>query len=391
MKSKMSKKISRELIKIFKSKFNYKSLHLHEPDLDKNATKYLKSCVETNSVSTVGNFVDKFENKISKLTGAKYVITTNSGTSALHISCILMGVKENDEVLVPAFTFVATANAVKYCNAVPHFVDIEEKHFGVDLDKLRNYLKKITLVKNNICINKSTGRRIKAIIPVHVFGHPVNINKLLNLAKDFNLSIIEDAADALGSYYKNKHVGTFGDIGIFSFNGNKPITCGAGGAILTNNKSIAKEAQHIIATAKLTNFVYDRVGYNYRMPNVNAALGYSQIIKIKKILANKRKLFFFYKKVFKKCSFIKLVDEPNKCKSNFWLQTILLNQKLSNLSKEVIRSLNNSKIYVRPGWELMVNLKHFANCPRMKVIAAKKVYKRIINIPSSSFLINKTK
>ena len=394
MKSKMSKKISRELIKIFKSKFNYKSLHLHEPDLDKNATKYLKSCVETNSVSTVGNFVDKFENKISKLTGAKYVITTNSGTSALHISCILMGVKENDEVLVPAFTFVATANAVKYCNAVPHFVDIEEEYFGVDVDKLRNYLKKITLVKNNICINKSTGRRIKAMIPVHVFGHPVNINKLLNLAKEFNLSIIEDAADALGSYYKNKHVGTFGNIGILSFNGNKPITCGAGGAILTNNKSIAQEARHIVATAKLTNFrnfVYDRIGYNYRMPNVNAALGYSQIIKIKKILANKRKLFFFYKKVFKKCSSIKLVDEPKKCKSNFWLQTILLNQKLSNLSKEVVRNLNNSKIYVRPGWELMVNLKHFANCPRMKIIAAKKVYKRIINIPSSSFLIDKTK
>ena len=390
----MTKKISKELIKAFKSKFNCKSLYLHEPDLDKNASNYLKRCVEKNSVSTVGNFVEKFENKISKLTSAKYVITTNSGTSALHISCILMGVKENDEVLVPAFTFVATANAVKYCNAIPHFVDIEENHFGIDIDKLKNYLKKITIVKNKTCINKITGKRIKAIIPVHVFGHPINIDKLLNLAKEFNLSIIEDAADALGSYYKSKHVGTFGNIGILSFNGNKPITCGAGGAILTNNKYLAEEAKHIVATAKLkksNNFVYDRVGYNYRMPNVNAALGYSQIIKIKKILKNKRKLFHFYKKIFLKYTFIKLVDEPKGCKSNFWLQTILLNQKLSSLSKQVIKNLNNNKIYVRPGWELMVNLKHFANCPKMQIISAKKVYKRIINIPSSSFLINKIK
>ena len=390
----MKNKISKELIKIFKDKIKFNSLSVHEPDLDKSEIKYLKDCITTNAVSSVGGFINKFENKISKLTGAKYVITTNSGTSALHISCILAGIKANDEVLVPSFTFVATANAVKYCNAIPHFVDIEDQHFGIDFDKLRIYLKKITSVKKNVCINKNTGRRIKAIIPVHVFGHPVKINKLMALARDFNLFIIEDAADALGSYFDNKHVGTFGDIGVLSFNGNKPITCGAGGAIITNDKSKARKARHLVAVAKLpssNNFIYDEVGYNYRMPNINAALGYSQIIKITNILKKKRNLFYFYKKIFKKCSFFKLVDEPKKCKSNFWLQTILLENKSSVLSKKIISDLNNSKIYVRPGWELMINLKHFSKCPRMKVLTAKKIYKRIINIPSSSFLINNLK
>ena len=390
----MKNKISKELLKNFRTNISFKSLNLHEPDLIKKDIINLKKCLITNNVSAAGEFVEKFEREISKLTGAKYVITTNSGTSALQLSCILSGVCKNDEVLIPSFTFIATVNAVKYCDAIPHFIDIEEEHFCVNTNKLKKYLSSIAKVKKNICINKITGRKIKAIIPVHIFGHPFNTVELLKIAKEFNLTIIEDAAEAIGSYVKGQHVGCFGKIGVLSFNGNKIVTCGAGGAILTNNKSIAQEARHIVATAKLTNFrnfVYDRIGYNYRMPNVNAALGYSQIIKIKKILANKRKLFFFYKKVFKKCSSIKLVDEPKKCKSNFWLQTILLNQKLSNLSKEVVRNLNNSKIYVRPGWELMVNLKHFANCPRMKIIAAKKVYKRIINIPSSSFLIDKTK
>ena len=390
----MEKKISQEIINIFKFKFKFKFLHLHEPDLDKSSVQYLKNCIKTNSVSTIGSFVKKFEEKISDLTGAKYVITTNSGTSALHISCLLADVGKNDEVLVPSFTFVATANAVKYCNGIPHFVDIEDRHFGIDFDKLRIYLKKIAVVKKNFCINKNTGRRIKAIIPVHVFGHPVEIKKLLSLSKDFKLFIIEDAADALGSFYNNKHVGTFGNLGILSFNGNKPITCGAGGAIITNNKALAKKASHLVATAKLANsnnFIFDKVGYNYRMPNINAALGYSQIIKIRKILKKKRKLFLFYKKIFAKLLFLKILDEPNKSRSNFWLQTLVLNKEYKNLSNKIIKNLNLNKIYVRPGWELMVNLKHFSKYPRMDSLTAKNTYKRIINIPSSSFLINKIK
>ena len=384
-------KISKELIKIFKTKFKFKSLYLHEPDLDKSEINYLKNCIINNEVSTQGKFVKKFEDKISKLTGAKYTITTNSGTSALHISCILMNIKENDEVLVPAFTFVGTVNAVRYCGAIPHFVDIEEQNLGINVKKLASYLNRVTIKKKNFCINKLTGRKIKVIIPVHIFGHPTKIVELIELARKFNLSIIEDAAEAIGSYYDNKHLGTFGDIGVLSFNGNKTITCGSGGAILTNNKNIAQKARHLISTAKIAhsyNYVHNQVGYNYRMSNLHAALGYSQIKRIKKILKNKRKLFSFYNKIFKKNLFFKLVNEPKKSKSNFWLQTILINEKYSKFIHQIIKDLNEQKIYVRPGWELMTNLNYFKNCPKMDVSIAEKICKRIINIPSSSFLIN---
>ena len=387
----MKNKISQELIKLFKTKVKFKSLYLHEPDLSKNDINYLKNCIVNNTVSTVGKFVKKFEDKISKLTGAKYVVATNSGTSALHISCILMNIKKNDEVLVPSFTFVGTANAVKYCGAIPHFVDIEEKHFGINVKKLSNYLNNIAIKKNNVCINKLTGREIKAIIPVHVFGHFVKISELVQLAKKFNLVIIEDAAEAIGSYYKNKHAGTFGNIGVLSFNGNKTITAGSGGAILTNNKIMSQKARHLISTAKIPhpyNYIHDQVGFNYRMPNLNAALGYSQIKKIKVILKKKRKLFLFYKKIFKKNTFFKLVYEPIKSKSNFWLQTILVNEKYSNLTQIIIKDLNDERIHVRPGWELITNLNYFKNCPKMDVSISEKIYKRIINIPSSSFLVN---
>ncbi len=382
-------KISKKIVKIFKKKIKLNKVYLHEPDLNKSDSVYLKDCINQNAVSAAGKFIQKFENKILNLTKAKCVISTNSGTSALHISCILMNVKENDEVLVPAFTFVATANAIKYCGAIPHFIDIEENHFGVNVNKLDNYLKEISIKKGNFCFNKKTGRKIKAIMPVHVFGHFMKINELIKLAKKYNLSIIEDAAEAIGSYYKNKHAGTFGHIGVLSFNGNKTITCGAGGAILTNNKKVAQKARHLIATAKIAhpyNYIHDEVGFNYRMANLNAALGYSQIKRIKKILKKKRKLFNFYDKIFKGNIYFKLINEPKKSKSNFWLQTILINEKYSKFTKKIIEDLNDKKIYVRPGWELMNNLKHFKNCPKMDLSIAKRICKRIINIPSSSFL-----
>ena len=390
----MKNKISKELIDFFKKKISLKSLSLHEPDLKKEEINSLKNCIITNSVSSIGKFIKKFENEISKLTGAKYVVATNSGTSALHVSCILMNVQENTEVLVPSFTFVGTANAVKYCGAIPHFVDIEEEHFGINVEKLEIYLKKITIKKKNICINKLTGRKITAIMPVHIFGHISKIEKIKKLAKKFNLTVIEDAAEALGSYYKKKHAGTFGDIGVLSFNGNKTITCGSGGAILTNDKATAKRARHLISTAKVKHgykYVHDQLGFNYRMPNLNAALGYSQIKRIKEILRKKRKLFLFYKKNFDKNRFFKLVNEPENSKSNFWLQTILIDKKYSKSTKQVIKKLNDSKIYVRPPWELMTNLSYFKNCPRMDVSIAKKICERIINIPSSSFLLKNFK
>ena len=387
----MKNNISQQLVKIFKKNIKFKSLYLHEPDLNKDDISYLKICINKNTVSTIGPFVKKFENKISKLTKSKYVVATNSGTSALHVSCILMNIKKNDEVIIPAFTFVGTVNAVKYCDAIPHFVDIEENTLGINVEKLEKYLNKIAKVKNNICINKFTGRKIKAVIPVHVFGHFMKINELKKLARKFKLMVIEDAAEAVGSYLKRKHAGTFGDIGILSFNGNKTITCGSGGAILTNSKKIEKKARHLISTAKIGhpfNYIHDEIGYNYRMPNLNAALGYSQILKIKKILKNKRKLFSFYKKIFNKNLFFKLLNEPKESKSNFWLQTIILKKKYSNFNQKIIKDLIKEKIHVRPGWKLMTDLNYLKKSPKMDISIAKKISSRIINIPSSSFLIN---
>ena len=390
----MKNNISKELIQIFKSNFRFKSLNLHEPDLNVDEVKFLKKCIFTNEVSAAGKFVSKFENEISKLTKSKHVIATNSGTSALHIACILAGLKEQEEVIIPSFTFVAAANAVMYCSAIPHFVDIEEQSFGIDPEKLRRYLSEITIVKKGICINKLSGRKIRAIIPVHIFGHPIKIEEIIDVASEFNLLVIEDAAEAIGSYYKSTHVGKFGNIGILSFNGNKTITCGAGGAILTEDKLLADQARHLISTAKKSNsynYIHDRLGFNYRMPNINAAIGYSQIKRIKKILKNKRKLFFLYSKIFRKQQYFKLLSEPTHCRSNYWLQTILIDKKFSHLTTQIINDLNKVNIHIRPGWELMTNLKYFNACPRMETSIAKEVSKRIINIPSSSFLINQIK
>ena len=384
----MKKNIATELINIFKSSIRLEKLNLHEPCVEKSDLKNLKHCISLNHIAQ-GNFIKKFEEKISSFTKSKHVITTSSGTSALHISCLLLGVKKNDEVLVPSFTFVSTANAIKYCNAIPHFIDIEEKNFGVNISKLEIYLKKNTFIKNHLCINKKTGRVIKGIIPVHIFGHPMQIDELIILAKKFKLFVLEDAAESLGSKYKGKHTGTFGNIGVISFNGNKIITTGAGGAILTNKKKIAIRARHLIANAKLGGYgyIHDTLGYNYRMANINASIGLSQIKKINKFIRNKRKIFHFYKKAFEKSDFFDLIKEPDNCKSNYWLQTILVKKKYSSLVNSIVNKLNKKKIQIRPGWKLLSELKHLKNCPSMDLSISKKITKRIINIPSSSFLI----
>ena len=338
----------------------------------------------------IGEFVKKFEKKISKLTRSKYVVTTNSGTSALHISCLLLGVRKNDEVLVPSFTFVATANVIKYCTAIPHFNDIEEKNFGINIVKLENYLKENTVIKNNVCFNKKTKRVIRGIIPVHIFGHPIQIDKLASLAKKYKLFVIEDGAESLGSTYKKKHAGTFGDIGILSFNGNKIITTGAGGAILTNNRNISRKARHLIQNSKLKGYgyVHDDLGYNYRMPNINAAIWLSQLKRINVLIKKKRKIFSLYKKALTNSDFFHLVEEPKNCKSNYWLQTLLINKKYTSSVNSLVKKLNKKKIQVRPGWKLLPKLNHFKKSPSMNLSISKNITKRIINIPSSSFLLN---
>ncbi len=374
------------------NKFKLKKLNIHEPDIYKSDLKLLKNCINTRNVSAAGDYSIKFEKEIKKITKSKFVILTNSGTSALHISCILSGLNNKHEVLIPAFTFVASPNSVIYCNADPHFVEIEEKTFGVDFKKLSDYLRKIAFKKDKSWVNKKTKKIIKAIMIVHPLGYPINYDELKNFIKKFNLTVIEDAADALGSYHKNKHVGTYGKFGILSFNGNKIITSGTGGAILTQNKNLANKARKLVQTSKLKHkfrFIHDELGFNYRMSNVHAALGLSQIKRFKKILVDKKKIFDFYKKNFKNNNFFYLMKQSKNKKFNYWLQTIVLNKKHTNQVNLILNQLYKKGVYLRLGWDLMPNLKHLRKFPSMKIDIAKKIQKRIIHLPSSSFLAKK--
>ena len=269
-----------ELISAITSVTGSGPVALHEPEFDGNEWDYIKECLDTNFVSSVGKFVDRFERDLEQYTGAKHVIAVSNGTSALHISLLLAGVEQGDEVLVPALTFVATANAVVYCGANPHFVDSEKESLGIDPEKLKTYLQATTTLIAGQCRNRSSGRVIRAMVPMHTFGHPSKIKELLEVCKEFNIAMVEDAAESLGSFYSEKHTGTFGLLGTLSFNGNKTITTGGGGAILTDDSTLAKRAKHLSTTAKVPhkwNYVHDEVGYNYRLPNLNAALGCAQL------------------------------------------------------------------------------------------------------------------
>lgn len=360
---------------------------LHEPTFDGNEWNYVKECLDSTYVSSVGKFVDKFESDLVDFTGAKYAISVVSGTAALHIALKLSGVVENDEVLVPALTFVATANAVTYCNAVPHFVDSEENTLGMDAEKLREYLKNITKQKNGLCINISTGRVIRAMVPMHTFGHPVNIDGLIAVSKDFNIELIEDAAESLGSYFQGKHTGTFGQFGTLSFNGNKIITTGGGGAILTNNESLARRAKHITTVAKVPHsweFSHDEIGYNYRMPNINAALGCAQLEQISSKIKFKRDLFKKYKSEFSKIAGIKLFEEPEQSESNYWLQSIILDKNKLDQRDLILKSTNDAGYMTRPAWNLLCDLTPFSKSPRMDLTTSKSIFLSLINIPSGS-------
>jgi aminotransferase in exopolysaccharide biosynthesis len=363
-----------------------RSVALHEPSFHGNELAYLSECLDSTFVSSVGKFVDRFEMDLASFTGVGYAVAVVNGTAALHIALKLAGVKDGDEVLIPTLTFVATANAVAYCNARPHFVDSEEATLGVDVAKLREYLSINTEQRAGQCVNRITGKVIRALVPMHTFGHPSDINGLLAVAKDFHIALIEDAAESLGSYYHGKHTGTFGLIGTLSFNGNKTITTGGGGAILTNDAALARRAKHITTTAKIPhawNFIHDEVGYNYRLPNLNAALGCAQLECLPEKLTAKRKLFSLYQSAFSKVDGIKLVSEPLHCTSNYWLQTLLLDVEASEFREAVLKITNEDGQMTRPAWTLMHELLPFRNCPRMNLEIAESLVRRLINIPSS--------
>ena len=363
---------------------------LHEPSFNGNEWLYLKECLDSTFVSSVGKFVDRFEVELANFTGARHAVAVVNGTAALHIALLLAGVKADDEVLIPALTFVATANAVTYCGATPHFIDSEACTLGVDAAKLRDYLANHTEQRAGQCVNFATGRVIRALVPMHTFGHPVDLDGLLAVAHDFNIALVEDAAESLGSYYHGQHTGTFGLLGTLSFNGNKTITTGGGGAILTNDAELARHAKHLTTTAKLPHaweYRHDEIGYNYRMPNLNAAVGCAQLEQLPTMLTAKRGLFQRYQAAFSSVAGVKLMAEPEQCQSNYWLQAVVLDAEQANQRETILKATNDAGLMTRPAWILMHELTPFKDCPRMDLTGAQSLAQRLINIPSSSGLV----
>ena len=384
-----------QIVNVINSVIGFGSFGLHEPTFAGNEWLYIKECLDSTFVSSAGKFVDRFEHDLKAYTGAKHAVVVVNGTAALHISLLLAGVKVDDEVLVPALTFVATANAISYCGATPHFVGSEDTTLGIDTAMLRDYLRTQTEQYSGRCVNNSTGQVIRAMVPMHTFGHPVDIDGLLSLAHDFNIVMVEDAAESLGSKYHGQHTGTFGLMGTLSFNGNKTITAGGGGAILTNDTEIAMRAKHITTTAKLPHrweFIHDEIGYNYRLPNLNAALGCAQLEQLPSKLISKRKLFKDYQVAFSSVVGAKLIAEPAECRSNYWLQTIMLDENYVKYRDEILKATNEAGLMTRPSWRLMHQLKPYASCPRMDLASTELLAQKLINIPSSSGLdsINKS-
>lgn len=386
----MQRNLPQEIVQAISSVVGNGPLALHEPRFQGNEWIYLKECLDSTFVSSVGKFVDLFEDALAAFTGAKRAVAVVNGTAALHVSLRLAGVEAGDEVLLPALTFIATANAVAYCQATPHFVDSEMNSFGMDAHALREYLSNTTEMRGGHCINRSTGRVIRAMVPMHTFGHPVDIEALLAVAHDFRLQLIEDAAESLGSTVGGRYTGTFGLMGTLSFNGNKTITTGGGGAILTNDVELGKRAKHLTTTAKVPhrwNFVHDEVGYNYRLPNLNAALGCAQIEQLPGFLIEKRRLFAAYQASFANVDGVRLVAEPAGCHSNYWLQTLLLDESLADQRDAILSVTNDAGLMTRPVWALMHQLSMHKNSPKTPLPVAESLARRLINIPSSSGLL----
>ena len=381
-----SNSLVNEVVEALRSVVGSSPVALHEPTFEGNEWLYLKECLDSTFVSSVGKFVDRFEADLAHYTGSKYAISVVNGTAALQIALKLAGVEANDEVLIPALTFVATANAVTYCNAIPHLVDSERHTLGIDALKLREYLQENSSQQSGFCINNNTGRVIRALVPMHTFGHPSDMEGLLSVARDFNLILVEDAAESLGSFYQGQHTGTFGLFGTLSFNGNKTITTGGGGAILTNDESLARHAKHLTTTAKLSHaweFRHDEIGYNYRMPNINAALGCAQLEQLASKLIAKRDLFGRYRAAFADIEGVTLFKEPQNCQSNYWLQTLVLDKDETELRNQVLEATNKIGIRTRPVWELINDLAPYRNSPSMDLSSAQSISSLVINIPSS--------
>ena len=357
---------------------------LHVPTFRGNEKKYLNECIDTTFVSSVGKFVDRFEEMMVDYTGTQKAVVCVNGTNALHMAMLLVGVDRDDEVITQALTFIATCNAISYIGAHPVFIDVDNDTMGLSPDAMEAWLKENAEIKGESCYNRRTGRRIKACVPMHTFGHPVHLDKLVEVCNRYHIELIEDAAESLGSFYKGKHTGTFGKIGAISFNGNKTITTGGGGMLLFQDEKLGNFAKHLTTQAKVPHrweFVHDHIGYNYRMPNINAALGCAQLEEIDHILANKRETAEKYKQFFSDKENIQFFTEPEGSKANYWFNAVLLNNKEEQL--KFLEYTNDHAVMTRPVWELMNRLPMFENCVTDGLKNTIWFADRVVNIPSS--------
>ena len=357
---------------------------LHAPLFIGNEKKYLEECIDTTFVSSVGQFVDRFEADMAAYTGARKAVVCVSGTNALHMAMMLVGVERDDEVLTQALTFIATCNAISYIGAHPVFIDVDMDTLGLSSKAVKDWLVKNAEVKNGVCYNKHTGRRVKACVPMHTFGHPVKIDELVSVCEEWHLELVEDAAESIGSLYKGRHTGTFGKVGAISFNGNKTITTGGGGMLLFQDEELRKLAKHLTTQAKVPHrwaFVHDHIGYNYRMPNINAALGCAQLENIDRYVASKRETAAIYADFFKNIPDITFFTEPADCRSNYWLNVVMLKDKTAQ--QEFLEYTNDHGVMTRPVWELMNRLEMFKHCETDGLKNTQWLADRIVNIPSS--------
>lgn len=363
---------------------------LHEPEFGGNEWAYVKECIDTGWVSTAGEFVDQFEQTLCDLTGSPYAIATVNGTAALHICLILAGVRTGDEVIVPGLSFVATANAVSYCGAIPHFADIELETLGLDAGRLGRYLEEVSEWRQDHRVNKATGRPIRAVVCMHTFGHPTDLDSLMAVCAALDLPLIEDAAESLGSLYRGRHTGTFTPFGALSFNGNKIATTGGGGAVLAQDPDVAAAAKHLTTTAKVPHafeFIHDQVGYNYRMPNLNAGLGCAQLERLSDFVSRKRRLADHYARTFENFSEVSVFTEPAFAQSNYWLNNLMLAHDETAARNTILKTLNENGIMARAAWTPINRLPMYANCPAMPLPVVDDVYARALALPSSPALV----
>lgn len=382
----MSKKYQ-EVIDFIRSLYHTTEfIPLHEPKFVGNERAYVLDCIDSTFVSSVGKYVDRFEQMMAEYTGAKYAVATVNGTAALHIALKLAGVNHNDEVITQSLSFVATCNAISYCGAKPVFVDVDRATLGLSPSSLRDFLSVNATKTLDGCVNKTTGRKISAVVPMHTFGHPCRIDEISTVCEEFGITLIEDAAESLGSYYQGKHTGTFGKLAAFSFNGNKTITTGGGGMIITNDEALARRAKHITTTAKQPHpyeFVHDEIGYNYRLPNLNAALGCAQMEILPRLLESKRAIASSYIGFFAN-SVLDFVKEPTQAHSNYWLNALVLEDKPAR--ELFLKELNDAGVMSRPIWRLMNELTMFNDCQSADLSNSKWLEERVVNIPSSARL-----